>query len=63
MTDLATAQDRLEAAIVQLEKALDARVQKAEATAQSGADKDAASEAISRRLDEAIARLQALLGD
>ncbi|MCP4327762.1 MAG: hypothetical protein GY791_04915 [Alphaproteobacteria bacterium] len=61
MTDLGTAQERLEAAIVQLEKALDSRSRK-----NRDADKDAAAikkanAAVAKRLDSAIERLRALL--
>jgi hypothetical protein len=62
MTELAAAHDRLEAAIVRLEKALDARLKSDRVAAKGTGDLQARNEAISRRLDAAIDRLQTLLG-
>ncbi len=63
MTDLGTAQERLEAAIGQLEKALDKRARQDRAMAKEGESLRATNEAISQRLDSAIERLQSLLGN
>jgi len=62
MSELTTAQERLEAAIGHLEQALEARATGDEAARKEAASLKAANEAIARRLEAAIERLQSLLG-
>ncbi len=62
MTDLATAQERLEAAILQLEQALDTQGETKRTTAKDAKSLRERNEAVSRRLEAAIDRLQTLLG-
>jgi FtsZ-binding cell division protein ZapB len=62
MSELTTAQERLEAAIGHLEEALETRADDDRAARQEAASLKAANEAVTERLEAAIGRLQALLG-
>ena len=62
MSELTTAQERLEAAIGHLEEALETRADDDRAARQEATSLKAANEAVTERLEAAIGRLQALLG-
>lgn len=62
MSELTTAQERLEAAIGHLEEALEARSAGERDARDEAASLKAASEAVAERLEAAIERLQSVLG-
>ena len=62
MSELTTAQERLEAAIGHLEQALEDRATGDAAARTEAASLKAANDAVAQRLEAAIERLQSLLG-
>ncbi len=62
MSELTTAQERLEAAIGHLEQALEARATGDQTARKEAASLKAANEAVAQRLEAAIERIQSLLG-
>ena len=62
MSELTTAQERLEAAIGHLEEALETRADGDRAAQKEVASLKAANQAVTERLESAIGHLQALLG-
>lgn len=62
MSELTTAQERLEAAIGHLEQALESRINGDQKAREKAASLKATNEAVARRLEAAIERLQSLIG-